>query len=177
MSRNHFFKRSEPAPGVPTFRTVCMVPVSITQTCNHEIIEVSLDGVVGPDKEKQTERFVRKLMEHVAKEHPQRLQEVQQLSARFFGFLILTSFQTESEAVQKQQGEFARFLRAVSAIQIPDDDFIVAAEAITRKAYDSEDEEAAFVSHIAGSLQNLRDFMNGKIAPANTAETQVEPEE
>ena len=137
--------------------TKCRVP-----GCNKTFVSNPFDiPIIGQPNARIVE-FVRALMEHLQKKHPQMMQNIAGAIQEYTGFLVVSLFEVNDPKLLEMREHIRATIAHVSRrFQISDADI---QDRVARMELDSEDEEGLNVL-----LRDMRDLLTeqGRYAPQN----------
>lgn len=149
------------------YTTKCKLPVDMNGTpCGFPIIDHPLNVTIVGQPDARIQNFIGALMKHVQKKHPEAFQLAQLNGQFFFGYLIMSAFDSPDPALQQTRSKFEATIRRMITPHPVTNEEIEAATAAMRLSMDDPQRPT-----VISALQHLRDYYEG-----NTSNSpQVEP--
>jgi hypothetical protein len=140
------------------FTTTCKLPIDAKGTpCGFPITDHPLNVAIIGQPDARIQNFIGALMKHVSKKHPEAFQLAQLNGQFFFGYLIMSAFDSPDPALEESRKKFEATMRRMITPHPVNDDEIEAATAVMGLTMD-DPHRRPFIS----ALQHLRDYYEGK---------------
>lgn len=141
------------------YTTKCKIPIDAKGTpCGFPIIDHPLNVAIVGQPDARIQNFIGALMKHVQKKHPEVFQLAQATGQHFFGYLVMSAFDSPDPALQQSRQLFENAMRRmITPRPVADADI---EEAAARIGLTMDDPTRAKVIY---AMQHLRDYYEGKI--------------
>lgn len=142
-----------------TYITKCRIPKDDGSPCPFTVTDHPLSVAVIGQPDARIQSYIQALMKHTQKKHPQAFMLAQMSGQFMFGYLMVTSFETQDPAIAEMKRKYeAQLRRYVTPQAVTDDEIEGALGAI---GFTMDDPKRQIVR---GALLHLRDYYEGKIS-------------